>query len=123
MTTVAPVAPLMLVGPEAVRVQAVATAVPPWSLVTVLVSVRIGTIGIGVGRGVVTGAIGRAGGIAAAAGIGHASRKGDVAVLVTVVCANAGKHARASKAEASDRASLRRKPDALQLDVSATRIP
>lgn len=39
------------------------------------------------------------------------------AVLVTVVCASAGRPARASRPEARDRVSLRRKPVAFQLNV------
>ena len=40
VTAIEPVAPEMLVGPVAVRVQAVGTAVPPLPLVTVLTRVR-----------------------------------------------------------------------------------
>ena len=39
VTAVPPVAPVIGVGPVAVRVQAVGTAVPPLSLVTVLTNV------------------------------------------------------------------------------------
>ena len=45
VTALEPVAPVMVVGPVAVSVQAVAAAVPPLSLVTVLT--RVSAVGIG----------------------------------------------------------------------------